>query len=117
MGNLIRRAPPFKLDGFSDCKLGYKEDIHNWNELEAHYDPKTDKTIYKRVLNIEIPSFTSDSVPNFETCYLSGTYDVEFKIGFKPQFQVPKINVFKRTLTKIQVVLIPITILAQLNQK
>ncbi len=44
------------LDDFSDSKLGYKEDIHNWNGWTADYDPKTDKTIYEKILNIRISS-------------------------------------------------------------
>ncbi len=93
-----------KLDGFSDSKLGYKEDIHNWNGWIAHYDPKTDKTIYEKVLNIEISFLSSYLVPNFETCYLSRFYEMEFKIELKPQTQVPNINVFKKALMKIQAI-------------
>ncbi len=91
------------MTGFDDGKLGYKEDI-GWNEWKSHYDPETEKTIYEKVLNIKIPSFTSALVPNFQSCYLSRFYELEFKIELKPQSQVPNINKFKRTLMKIQAI-------------
>ncbi len=53
--------------------------------------------------NIEIPPFASDFGPNFKTCYLARSYIyLEFKIELKSHFQVPKIDVFKRKLMKIQ---------------
>ncbi len=89
---------PITSTGKRGCRL---RNENMWSRWTPQYDLKSQETKYERTINIKIPSITSNLVPNFQNCFFSRFYELEFRIELRSQTPVPSLGLIEKSLKSI----------------